>query len=189
MSLTSTQTDTRNIEFSVAAPNLPDAASLAQTILDESCAFCAQKTGLESGDAVLPGLQQGDDSLIRNFQYALARTTARQLGDLDGNIRAVYVYEYDASAEDVCFGQVSPSFLVHLMVWAERKTSALRSLATAVDRALVEAYADSARLPGLRHLLDVQIIDDAEVDQRLGCAALLSSLQNPPLLLWQRERA
>lgn len=182
----STQTGTRDIEFQLAALSAIDAAGLAQVILDESCAFCAEKAGLESKDAVLPGLKGEDESVIRNFQYALAKATARQLGDLDGNIRAVYVHECDATAEDLCFRRPGPSFLVHLVVWAERKTGALSSLAMAVDRALVEAYAGYVGASRMRHVLDIQIIDDGEVDHRLGYAALLGSLQNPPLLLWER---
>jgi hypothetical protein len=38
----------------------------------------------------------------------------------------------------------------------------------------------------LKHLLDAQIVDDEEVKSRVGYGALLSSIHNRPVRVWQR---
>jgi hypothetical protein len=38
----------------------------------------------------------------------------------------------------------------------------------------------------LGHVLDVQVIDDEDVESRRGIAALLFSLYNRPIRLWER---
>jgi hypothetical protein len=76
--------------------------------------------------------------------------------------------------------------LIHLIAWAERKTSALDSLVEALDRALVQHYADLIGQHQLAHLLDVQVIDDADVKNRVGYGAMLSSLYQKPIQVWKR---
>jgi hypothetical protein len=38
----------------------------------------------------------------------------------------------------------------------------------------------------LQHLLDVQVVDDAEVEKRVGYGGLLFSLHHRPLKIWER---
>jgi hypothetical protein len=38
----------------------------------------------------------------------------------------------------------------------------------------------------LGHVLDVQVIDDSDVESRRGIAALVHSLYNRPIVLWER---
>jgi hypothetical protein len=38
----------------------------------------------------------------------------------------------------------------------------------------------------LAHLLDVQIVDDADVKNRVGYGAMLSSLHHRPIQVWER---
>jgi hypothetical protein len=73
-----------------------------------------------------------------------------------------------------------------LIVWAKRKTSALDSLVEALNRALVQRYAELIGPSQLAHLLDVQVVNDADVDNRVGYGALLSSLRNRPIKVWER---
>jgi len=105
---------------------------------------------------------------------------------LDENVKAVYVVDYDATPQDLCFGEATPTSLIHLLVWAERKTGALDSLVAALGLALAQRYADLTGRPRLTHLLDVQVIDDADVKNRVGYGALLSSLHHRPIQVWKR---
>jgi hypothetical protein len=189
MSTASTaQTDTQAIEFTVAPQNLAEVSGVAETILNESLASCASQLGLGSREAVVSGLQQNNEATMREFQYSLGKNAARQLGSLDENIRKAYVYMYEATTDDVNFGRISSNFMVHMIVWVGRKTGALRALAVALDRALADAYAETTGTPQKRHLLDIQMVDDDDMERGLGYAALIGSLQNPPLLLWERSR-
>jgi hypothetical protein len=55
------------------------------------------------------------------------------------------------------------------------------------DHALVHAYAKLLDRPRLEHLLDVQVVDGADVAKRIGYGAMLSSLHNRPIRVWERQ--
>jgi hypothetical protein len=40
--------------------------------------------------------------------------------------------------------------------------------------------------PQLAHLLDVQVVEDIDVEERTGYGALLSSVHNRPIQVWER---
>jgi len=62
---------------------------------------------------------------------------------LDENVKAVDTLDYDATRKDFCFGKaIQGTSLTHLIVWTQRKTAAFDSLVAALDRALVQGYAD-----------------------------------------------
>lgn len=174
------------VELSVPKLRMPDAASTVAVALADALEFCAQKMGLAGRPAAVDHLRQGDSSACRYCHYSIAKHMGESLGALDKNIKAVYVIDYDATPEDVCFGEERQTSLIHLIVWAERKTGALNSLVEALDRALVERYKDVIGTRQLAHLLDVQVVDDADVRNRIGYGAMLSSLHQRPIQIWER---
>jgi hypothetical protein len=56
----------------------------------------------------------------------------------------------------------------------------------ALDQALVRHYTKLADTPHLQRILDVQMVGDPEVEDRIGYGALLSSIHTPPLQVWKR---
>lgn len=178
-----TQIDVRRL-----APQfrLPDAGSTAEIALTQALEFCAQKMRLAGHQAVVDHLRKGDSNACQYCHYSIAKQVAESLGALDSNIKAVYIVDYDATPQDICFSEGTQASLVHLIVWAERKTKALDSLVEALDRALVRRYADVVGTHQLAHLLDVQVVDDGDVKNRVGYGAMLSSLYNRPIQIWKR---
>jgi hypothetical protein len=171
----------------VAAPfQFPDTGSTAEVVLNEGLAFCARKMGLGDLREVVRRLQEGDDSACQYCRYGLAKKAAESIGNLDDNIKSVYVLDYDATPHDLCFGQEQQRSPIHLIVWAERKTDALASLVRALDRALVKRYAALISAPDLARMLDVQVVDDQDVRDCVGYGALLSSTHNRPIRVWAR---
>jgi hypothetical protein len=175
-----------DVELSVPELRLPDTASTVAVALADALEFCAQKMGLAGRPAVVDHLRQGDSSACKYCHYSIAKHMADSLGALDKNVKAVYVIDYDATPEDVCFSEERQTSPIHLIVWAERKTGALNSLVEALDRALVEHYNDVIGTRQLAHLLDVQVVDDADVKNRVGYGAMLSSLHQRPIRVWER---
>jgi hypothetical protein len=165
---------------------LPDAASTADIVLNQAMEYCAQKMGLEAAWLAGDRLKQGDGTACSYCRYSTAKQMAEALGSLDENVKAVYLYDYDATPEDLCFGEAVHASPIHLIVCVERKTSALESLVDALDHALVQSYAAMMGKSRLAHILDVQMVDDADVENRTGYGALLSSFYNPPLKVWER---
>ena len=179
---------TSQVDAELSAPQwrLPDAASTAEIALTEALEFCAQKMGLAGRQAAVDRLRQGDNTACKYCHYSIAKQVAESLGALDENIKAVYVIDYDATPEDLCFGEGIQTSPIHLIVLAKRKTSALDSLVEALDRALVERYADTIGTRQLAHLLDVQVVDETDVKNRVGYGAMLSSLHQRPIQVWER---
>jgi len=181
-----TQTGTLDLQFAAVMPALSDVAGIAQTALDNALDFCAQKMRLPGPHAVADHLRQGDHRAVGYCQYGLARQVAEYLAAMDQEISAVYMYDYDATPEDVCFAEGTPAPLVHLIARVGRKTSGLNSLVAGLDRALTQGYAELIGRPDLAHVLDVQVVDETDVLNRTGYGALLSSLHMQPMQIWKR---
>jgi len=164
---------------------LPDTDSTAEIILTQALDFCAEKMGLAGRQAAADRLGQCDSEACKYCHYSIAKQTAEAFGSLDENVKAVYVIDYDATPEDLCFGKTEAK-LIHLIIWSERKTQALDSLVQALDRALVERYVNATGTYQLTHLLDAQVINDDDVKNRVGYGAMLASLHQRPIQVWER---
>jgi hypothetical protein len=180
------QTKVSSVKDLAAPFRFPDTASTAEVVLNEGLTFCARKMGLGDPGEVVRRLQQGDSAACQYCRYGLAKKVAECIGNLDDNVKSVYVLDYDATPHDLCFGQAKQRSPIHLIIWAERKTDALASLVTALDRALVDRYAALISAPELARILDVQVVDYQDVQDCIGYGALLSSTHNRPIRVWER---
>jgi hypothetical protein len=180
------QSETQDVSLQTPHFHLPDAASAMSDALSKALDYCAKKLNLENPQAALESIRQGDRKALEYCHYRLAQQVAEALGSLDDQVRSVSLYEFEATPEDRAFGEKPEALPVHLLVWVDRKTSALSSLVAALDRALVKDYAEMIGPRRLGHVLDVQVIDDKDVESRRGMAALLYSLYNRPIQLWER---
>ena len=176
------------IDISAAWPAQPAETSVAAgDVLARALSYCAGKMDLDGPQTVIERMRQGDGVACGYCLYSVAKQVAKAIGSLDGNVHAVYTFDCDATPEDECLGEVVRGMpLVHLLVWTQRKTAALRALIAALDRALVRAYADVLEEGQPASLLDVQVIDDADVERRSGYGALLGSMYHLPVQVWQR---
>jgi hypothetical protein len=181
------QTEVESVTLTPLLPTVTDVVSMAETALTKALESLAQKMRLKNAQAVADRLRQRDHSAWSDFHYDLASQVAEQLGALDESVKAAYVDEYDVTPEDAFFGETARTTVIYLVVWVQRKTDALKSLATALDRALVQSYADLLGAPRLTHLLDVQVIDDADAKNPLGYGAWLFSDHFPLTEVWRRE--
>jgi hypothetical protein len=166
---------------------LPNVTSMAENILTEAMAFYAQKVGIDSVATAADLLRQRDRAACEYCFYGIAKQVAMSLGAMDENVKAVYLLDYDATPEDLCFGTLDRGTpTIHLIVWTERKTAALNALIAVLDRALADACADLLDRPQVRNLLAVQVIDDADVENRMGPGALLDAIHHQPIQIWDR---
>jgi hypothetical protein len=167
-------------DFSGVTPplHLPDATSTIQGALAKALDQCARKLNLMSPQESLEKMRGGNRKALEYCHYQLALHVAEALGDLDNYVRSVSLYEFEATPEDRAFGENAESLPIHLLVWVDRKTSALSALVAALDRALVKDYAEMVGPRRLGHVLDVQVVDDKDVESRRGIAALLNSMHN-----------
>lgn len=172
--------DLASVEFA-----LPDAATTARAALTDALGYCAARMSLAGPEVARDLLRQGDRDARGYFEYGLAQKIAQHLGALDEEVQAAYLYDAEANDEDAVFGNASPT-LIHMLVWAQRKTGALNSLLSALNRALAENYGALMGMPDIAHLVDVQVVDAAEVAAGKGYAGMLNWLHHRPLLVWKR---
>jgi len=85
---------------------LPDSESTAEIVISQALRFCAQKMGLANHQVAAERLQQGDRNACKYCHYSVAKQVAESLGALDRKIKAVYVADYDATPQDICFSEV-----------------------------------------------------------------------------------
>ena len=165
---------------------LPDAVSTAEVVLVQAMEYCAQKLGLDGAREAVERLKEGNATACGYCHYSVAKQVAEALGALDQNIQAAYVFDYDATPQDLCFGEAVQATPIHLLVWTGRKTGALNSLVEALDGALAQQLFHLLGRGPRAHVLDVQIVDDTDVQNRTGYGALLSSLHHRPIKVWER---
>jgi hypothetical protein len=163
----------------------PDVSNAASSALAHALEFCAGKMSLSNTDAALSLLKAGDSRARAYFEYFLGKQLAEYISALDPEVQAVYLYEDEATAEDNAFGGPAP-IMVHMILWAKRKTKALFSVLESMEVALGQRYADLIGAAQPVHLLDAQTVDDNEVRAGTGIAALLKGIHQPPLPIWKR---
>ncbi|MBC8444611.1 MAG: hypothetical protein H8D77_00650 [Chloroflexi bacterium] len=176
------------MEIGLVSPGeSPSATEAIEGVLNEALVFCAQKMGMENHEAVVGLLRQRDRAACGYWLYRAAVQVASALGSMDRNVKAVYILDYDATPEDLCFGVSSQgSLVIHLIVWSEPRTAALCSLIAALDRALAQACTDLLVRPAVKSLLDAHVVDDADVEGCIGHGALLHSIHHRPMQVWER---
>lgn len=164
----------------------PNADSAAENILHQAIQFCAKKMGLEDAKAALQLLLQHNCSACQYCTYSIAQQVGETVGMLDQKVKKVYIIDYDATPEDVCFAQNAQPFPIHLIVWVDQKSSALDALLKSLNRALIQHYAELTGPCPLEYMLDTQMVDDADVDNRIGYGAMLTSIYQCPITVWER---
>lgn len=171
---------------SLKALRSPDVTSTVEAACSQALEYCMQKMDLATGRAAIEQLRGGDASALGYWRYSVAQQIAGIIGDLDDSVKKVYTYDYDATADDLCFGEVARCSPVHLIVWAERKTQALEAISGILNRALAGSYGQLVGNDAVTHMLDMQVVDDVDVKNRTGYGAVLSSLFNVPSKVWER---
>jgi hypothetical protein len=172
----------------VPATSLPrriDPVSTANSILNIALTNSVDKMHLGNVQAFIDCIKKGDPMACSYCHYYIAKELGRVLGLWDKDIKAVYAYGYDdnTTAEE-CYEDGSSSSLIHMIIWAGRKTNALKALIESIDRAMVQLHRRLLGLKYIEHVLDIQVIDDEDVKNRTGYAALLKSIYQTPVKVW-----
>ncbi len=105
-----------NVQFAMPAARLSDAAQAAESAMDQALHFSADKAGLTGPEATLSRLRMGDAVVASYWRYGLALQAAAYLGELDQDAQSIYVADYDATPEDLAFGETPAASLIHL-IW------------------------------------------------------------------------
>lgn len=179
--LSASSTDTETLAFRVS-----EISSAVDAAIETALRYAQEKAGVGDLNLVMKKLQGGDVTAWQYFNYCLAQQVSEYLGACDSHVQATYTFDYDATPEDVIFSDQVRDRLIHILVWVSRKTAALETLVRALDAALCESYVQRLGISRPKHVLDIQVVDDTEVQERTGYGALLASIHRQPLKIWSR---
>ena len=180
------RTEATDLKF-VSPLELSSVTSTAKKMLVQTIEFCMQKIGVDTQETVTRLVRQKDRSTCGYVLYGLSKQVATFLGSMDQNVKAIFFLDYDEISEDFCFATPDlgmPS--VQLIVWTRRKTAALSALIAALDRALAHAFVELFSEHDTTCLLDVQVVDDTDIENRTGHGANLYAIHHRPIQIWER---
>lgn len=133
-------------------------------------------------EELIRALRSGDPWAHSLFRYALAQELCTYLAGICPGIRRVYVY--GSTAEN----RAGPASDVDLILWVQKKSTALESLLWRVDALLLQGYRALTGFSSPRSLFDFHIVDDEEVAERKGYGAVVNSVWTAPVPLQLPER-
>jgi hypothetical protein len=159
---------------------------VAETIRNDALEFARQQ--VDGEDAGLISLL-GRRDFFESFQYGLVSKVAEVLAATDRNILAVYTYDVDMNPDAEIGGELPLDAAARLLVHVSTPSAALQAFISALDRALLTSLKElpSPLFKERVFILDVNLITDQDIQQRIGFARLLTSPFAPPLKVWQRE--
>lgn len=148
----------------------------ARQLLARALENTAQK-GFSGVDAVVYALRTGDPWAHSLFRYALAQELCLYLAQLCPSVRRVYVY---GSTVD---NRAGPASDVDIIVWVQRKLSALENLLWQLDALLLRGYRALTCFVAPRTLFDFHLVDDTEVMEAHNYGAVIHSIWTAPVPL------
>jgi hypothetical protein len=163
--------------------------ALADQMVQSAVAFCARRVfGGDAGRAA-QALRQGRCDVCDYLRYGLARQIADYLGRMDHHVKSVYVFDSEPAPIDDGAGCADArSSGISLICRVNRKTAALAALASALEAHLSASRRaiGCANAAPACYFLDVHMVDDADVRDQRGYAALLGGLHTRPIQVWLR---
>lgn len=152
-----------------ATSPLLDMTAVAERVLTRSLESCARRMGLQGPQKAAYHVRNGNVVARMYYCSSMAKQVAECLGASEQNIRAIYAPDYDVLFRNLSSNEgPREEAMVCLLVWTRLKTTALDSLVTAWERALTKVCSETIGSQGKAPLLEVQLMDDADVEKHLG---------------------
>ncbi len=159
---------------------------VAETIRNDALEFARQQ--VDGEDAGLMSLLDRYD-FFDSFKYGLTLRIAQVLAATDRNVLGVYTYDVDMNPDAEIGGELPLDATARLLIHVSTPSAALQAFISALDRALLLSLKElpSPLFKERAFILDVNLITNQDIQQRIGFAKLLTSPFAPPLKVWQRE--
>lgn len=160
---------------------------VAETIRDDALLWA--RSGLGTLDH---GLELEDlfelARFMDRFKYGLAKCVAESIAANDQRVQAIYIFDSELPSDIETGCELPIDVSVHQLALVSVPSAALESFIVSLDRALVESLQElPARIYTERDwILDVKLITEHDVKNRIGYACLLDSTYSPALPIWKR---
>lgn len=134
----------------------------------------------------------GDCIECEEFHQRLVQHITQYLATREPELRAVYRFDPTfASGEDARVRMLpSESSMIDLLVWTGDKRDTLAQEVELLQQGFAEERLSWLCPKALEwcHALNIVVVDDAEVEQHHGYAALINSLWVRPTVVWSKEK-
>lgn len=160
---------------------------VAETIRDDSLAWAQGGLGILDRGLKLEKLLE-QPRFVERFKYGLAKGVAEAIAANDQRVQAIYLFDTELSTDAETGCELPIEAVVHLLALISASSAALDSFIASLDRALVESLQE---LPvplykDREWILDVKLISEHDVENKIGYACLLGSMYSPALEIWKR---
>lgn len=168
--------------------------ALVDHMVTNALESCAQKLFDGEREQALEALTVNQVEACIAFSDNLVRQIATYLGSMDKMVKAVFEYEpeYATIHPRAHVRSLSPRQSgLNLIIWAKRKSAALKALIATLEAVLVESQQKIglAREKTAFITLDVKIVDDQDVEERRGYGLIVSSQLVRSRRVWQRPQS
>ena len=172
-------------------------AALADLMVRRAVAECAEVHFAGDERRTRLALLRGQCEHCECIRQALVQSVATYLGEVGASVKAVYAFDPPASEGGAASNPLPAAAEpgppehhgIHIVVWVDRKSQALRSLAATLETAL----AASQRKLGCPlatndcYRLDMEIVDDREVAEQRGFGLLIDHRNLEARPVWERS--
>lgn len=176
------QTGNRESDAFILVDQVTKIQDLVETIRDDAVTFALSKlTPFQRTKELEMLIWQHE--FLSHFKCGLAKGIGDTLLSHDEQVRTVYLFEPSANPDAVEGIEMSADAAVHLLVRVKKRSAALNTLISAMDKALTASVKKLgwSRYSSYRSVIDIIPITDEDIEQRKGFAALLTSVISPPI--------
>ncbi len=162
--------------------------NLARAIREIALAKALRERRAYAGDEALLELDLRRPAVLESVKDGLAQGVARALASHEEQVKAIYAYDPSANPDNETGEDWPFDPVLHLLVVVSAASPALPAYVRELDEALIESLRDVPALPfQMREtILDVILLTEEEVQQRIGYGSLLTSVFAPAIEIWRR---
>jgi len=167
--------------------------ALADRLLKDALAYCAKRHSAGDAQRTLLAVHSGQEEVCECLLGALTTAIADVLGKIDKTVKSVYAYKPVTSLESNRLtpdAEHSQAISINLVVWVERKSAALQSLVSSLEKDLIASQRQYGCLIGGKGTfsLSVAMVDDQDVKQQHGFGTFIGSQYLRSSLIWSRPK-
>jgi len=162
--------------------------SVCQEMISRALDFCSQKSNFLGGNGIADALKEGNLAAHEYFRYGLAKEIGSYLGNESPTVKTVYFFEPETMPGEIVDQKNCFTRGLDLIVWVDGQKDALSPLVQAMGKEFLKEYKSllGSAAEAMQSFLTVDVIDDQDVEKRVGGGAVIASVHTRPTKVWSR---
>jgi hypothetical protein len=140
-----------------------------------------RKCHASKAEDVVEGLKDSKECYHGYFRFYLVRHVLDCLASKVRGMRAIYIF--DGMPND----DIDLVSAIDLLLYVSKKDPKMKKTMEGLNEMLTQSYCEllGLKLKDSFRLLHLHFITDKDIKERSSAAAMLGSIQNPPMLVWK----